>query len=152
MRLRIDACVMMGRSAQGLGEASGLRAGVMEKTQQSQTVPSTRRRSARILLRVPLLVNQADRNPDQDWESVETVMVSRNGGLIRTQRTFQVGATLEIRKRTKDRTARARVVWTSAEITPVGIELGFEILDDSGFWEINFPEDVWSSRTPPGKG
>ena len=109
--------------------------------------PAPRRRSTRILLRVPLIINQVGGLTDDDWEAVETVTVSRHGGMVRTRNAFQVGSTLEIRVRDKDRTARARVAWVSSKLTPQGFELGFEILDQEGFWEINFPPDRWSART-----
>ncbi len=107
-----------------------------------------KRRSARIVLRVPLFINSSDSNGETEWEPVETVMVSLHGGMLRARQNFQVGDTLDLRVRDKDRSARARVVWTSSEMTSNGaIELGFEILDQEGFWEINFPPDRWSQRT-----
>lgn len=108
-----------------------------------------RRRSARIVLRVPLFINFADSNGETDWEPVETVMVSLHGGMLRARQNFQVGDTLDIRVRDQGRSARARVVWTSSELTPHGVELGFEILDQDGFWDINFPADRWSEKTHP---
>lgn len=106
-----------------------------------------RRRSARIVLRIPLLINSADSNGKTEWEPVETVMVSLHGGMLRARQNFHVGDTLDIRVRNKERSARARVVWASSEITPNSIELGFEILDQEGFWDINFPPDRWSEKT-----
>lgn len=111
--------------------------------------PSRKRRSARIVLRVPLLVNVVDSPPESPWESVETVMVSKHGAMIRAKSGFQVGDTLDIRVRNGERSGRARVVWTSSQVTPHGIELGFELLDEEGFWEINFPPDRWSEKTRP---
>lgn len=108
--------------------------------------PSTRRRSTRILLRVPLIINVVGESTDNNWEPVETITVSQHGGMVRTRQTFEVGSTLEIRIRDKNRTARARVAWVSSKLTPQGFELGFEILDQEGFWEINFPPDRWSVR------
>jgi hypothetical protein len=110
-----------------------------------------KRRSARIVLRVPLFINSSDSNGETEWEPVETVMVSLHGGMLRAKQNFQVGDTLDLRVRDRDRSARARVVWTSSEVTSNGvIELGFEILDQEGFWEINFPPDRWSQRTEWG--
>jgi hypothetical protein len=107
-----------------------------------------RRRSARIVLRVPLFINSSDTNGETEWEPVETVMVSLHGGMLRAKQNFQVGDTLDLRVRDKERSARARVVWTSSEMTSSGVvELGFEIMDQEGFWEINFPPDRWSQRT-----
>lgn len=109
----------------------------------------SRRRSARIVLRIPLLINSAGSNVQTEWEPVETVMVSLHGGMLRAKQSFQIGDTLDVRIRDKDRSARARVVWKSSEVTPKGIELGFEILDQGTFWEIKFPPDRWSEKTRP---
>lgn len=116
-----------------------------------------RRRSARMVLRIPLFINSSDSNGETEWEPVETVMVSLHGGMLRAKQSFKVGDTLDLRVRDKDRSARARVVWASTEVTTQGvIELGFEILDQEGFWEINFPPDRWSERPKaqpePSKG
>lgn len=101
-----------------------------------------RRRSARMVLRVPLLVNVVGTSPETEWEPVETIMVSEHGGMIRARQSFQKGATLEIRMRNKDQFAQARVVWTSTTLTPQGMELGFEIIDQDGFWGVKFPPDT----------
>jgi PilZ domain len=107
-----------------------------------------RRRSARMVLRVPLFINSSDTNGETEWEPVETVMVSLHGGMLRAKQNFQVGDTLDIRVRDKERSARARVVWATSEVTANGVvELGFEIMDQDGFWEVNFPPDRWSDRT-----
>ena len=100
-----------------------------------------RRRSARIVLRIPLLVNEAGESPETQWEPVETIMVSEHGGMIRAKQNFQIGSTLDIRVRNKDRFAQARVVWTSTKVNSQGMELGFEIVDQVGFWDIKFPLD-----------
>lgn len=108
--------------------------------------PTTRRRSTRILLRVPLIINIVGESTENDWEPVETITVSRHGGMVRTRQNFEVGSTLEIRVRNNERIARARVAWVSSKLTAQGFELGFEILDEEGFWDINFPPDRWSQR------
>jgi hypothetical protein len=115
----------------------------METKTAEQATP--RRRSTRILLRVPLIVNAVEPS-ETEWEPVETITVSKHGAMIRTQQDFRVGDTLEIRVRNKDRWARARVAWKSSKVTPQGVELGFEILDHDGFWDISFPPDRWSER------
>lgn len=103
-----------------------------------------RRRSSRILMRVPLIINVVDGSAQTEWEPVETIMVSKHGAMIRAQQNFQVGAILEVRVRNKNRIARARVAWKSSKVTPQGIELGFEIIGEDGFWEMTFPPDRWS--------
>ncbi len=119
----------------------------MADIHKQEIVP--RRRSSRIVLRVPLLINAADSSAETEWEQVQTVVVSQYGGLIRTHQNFPAGITLDIRMRNKDRSARARVVWKSSNFTPQGADLAFEILDSPGFWEIEFPPDHWSERARP---
>lgn len=95
-----------------------------------------------MVLRIPLLVNAVDSAQETEWEPVETIMVSEHGGMLRAKQNFQIGSTLDIRVRNKDRFAQARVVWTSTKVTSQGMELGFEIVDQTGFWEIRFPPDT----------
>ena len=109
---------------------------------------TVRRRSTRILLRVPILINSVRPADEPAWERVETITVSKHGGMVRARETYTVGDALEIHIREKGRSARAKVVWTSSRVTPQGVELGFEILDDDVFWEINFPADRWTNREP----
>jgi len=106
--------------------------------------PKFRRRSSRILMRIPLIVNVVDDSSETEWEPVETITVSKYGAMIRAQQDFKVGSIIEIHVRNKDRVARARVAWRSSKATPHGVELGFEILDEDGFWEMTFPPDRWS--------
>lgn len=111
-----------------------------------------RRRSTRILLRIPLIINVVGESAETEWEPVETITVSQHGAMVRAKQNFRVGDTLEIRVREKDRSARARVAWRSTEVTNQGVELGFEILDHEGFWEISFPPDRWSVKRHPRNG
>ncbi|MBI4164184.1 MAG: PilZ domain-containing protein [Acidobacteria bacterium] len=112
----------------------------------SNETGTARRRSTRILLRVPLFINALRQSDEPTWERVETVTVSKHGGMVRAREPYNVGDTLEIHIREKGRSARARVVWTSSRVTAQGIELGFELLDDEAFWEITFPPDRWTGR------
>ena len=124
----------------------------MENVGYTKEVP--RRRSARVVLRIPILVRVAKGSAEIEWEDVQTVLVSLHGGLIRTHQLLPLGAALDIRMRYQERSARARVVWRSPESTEQMFDLGFEILDPPGFWEFNFPPDRWSEKTHPqyGKG
>jgi hypothetical protein len=110
--------------------------------------PVPRRRSQRIVMRVPLLINSADSAAATEWEPVETIVISLYGGLIRTRQEFGVGTTLDIRMRNRSRWARARVVRVAPAANGGGFELGFEILDQPGFWEMNFLPDRWSGKVP----
>ena len=105
-----------------------------------------RRRSLRIVMRVPLYVSPAGAPATDEWESVETLVISLHGGMIRSRKPFPVGTMLDIRKKDTQRFTRGRVVWAAAGAREYVFEVGFEILEPPGFWEINFPEDRWTER------
>jgi hypothetical protein len=110
-----------------------------------------RRRSVRIVMRVPLYVSPANAPSTDEWESVETLVISLHGGMIRSRQQFPVGTTLDIRMRNSQRFTRGRVVWTAAGARGFAFEIGFEILEPPGFWEIKFPEDKWSEKQPASR-
>ena len=103
-----------------------------------------RRRSLRIVMRVPLYVSPAGAPATAEWEPVETLVISMYGGMIRSRQRFPVGTTLDIRTRNTQRFTRGRVVWTAVGAGALAFEVGFEILEPPGFWEIKVPEDKWS--------
>ena len=100
-------------------------------------------------MRVPLYVSPTDAPATTEWEPVETLVISLYGGMIRSRQRFPVGTTLDIRMRNQQRFTRGRVVWTGAGTRDLAFEVGFEILDPPGFWEIKFPEDRWSEGEHP---
>jgi hypothetical protein len=105
-----------------------------------------RRRSLRIVMRIPLYVSPAESAYSEEWEPVETLVISLHGGMIRSRRKFPVGTTLDIRKRDSQRFTRGRVVWSGTGAREYVFEVGFELLEPPGFWEVNFPEDRWTEK------
>ena len=105
-----------------------------------------RRRSLRIVMRVPLYVSPVGAPATAEWEPVETLVVSLHGGMIRSRQRFPIGTTLDIRMRNQQRFTRGRVVWTAVAAKGPSFDVGFEILEAPGFWDINFPEDRWSGK------
>jgi len=114
--------------------------------EEISTERAIRRRSLRIVMRVPLFVSPAGAPATAEWEPVETLVISLHGGMIRSRRQFPVGTTLDIRMRNTQRFTRGRVVWIAAGERDFVFEIGFEILEPPGFWEINFPEDRWTEK------
>jgi len=113
----------------------------------ASTERSLRRRSLRMVMRVPLFVSPANAPATAEWEPVETLVISLHGGLIRSRQQFPVGTTLDIRMRSSQRFTRGRVVWTAAGARDPAFEVGFELLEPPGIWGIKFFED----RRPAGK-
>ena len=113
------------------------------------TERSFRRRSLRIVMRVPLYVSPVGAPATAEWEPVETLVVSLHGGMIRSRQRFPIGTTLDIRMRNQQRFTRGRVVWTAVGVKGPTFDIGFEILEAPGFWDIKFPEDRWSGKPEP---
>jgi len=109
-----------------------------------------RRRSVRMVMRVPLFVNRVDAPFTSEWEAVETLVVSLHGGLMRSRQQFSVGTMLDIRMRNVQRFTRGRVVWTASPTPGAPFEVGFETLEP-GFWGVKFPEDTWSGTETPAE-
>jgi hypothetical protein len=105
-----------------------------------------RRRSLRIVMRVPLYVCPINSPVTEEWEPVETLVISLHGGMIRCRQRYPIGTTLDIRMRNQQRFTRGRVVWTAVGARDLAFEVGFEILEPPGFWDIKFPEDRWSEK------
>jgi hypothetical protein len=97
-------------------------------------------------MRVPLYISPANATATDEWESVETLVISLHGGMIRSRKRFPVGTTLDIRMRNSQRFTRGRVVWSATGTKELAFEIGFEILEPPGFWEIKFPEDKWTEK------
>lgn len=138
---------MMAAENQLESEAKVISVALAEEVTTERT---TRRRSVRIVMRVPLYVSPTDAPQSNEWEPVETLVVSLHGGMIRSRQQFPVGTTLDIRMRNTQRFTRGRVVWTAVGERDLAFEIGFEILEPPGFWGIKFPEDRWSvgEQTP----
>jgi len=118
----------------------------MARMEEASTERAFRRRSLRIVMRVPLYVCPSNAPATEEWEPVETLVISLHGGMIRSRRKFSIGTTLDIRMRNQQRFTRGRVVWTAVGAQDLPFELGFEILEPPGFWDIKFPEDRWSEK------
>ena len=147
-RFQVSDDVVSSRLFVATRNPGGISIRAMSPEESSKQDPVYKRRSSRIVRRIPLLINTADNSVEKEWESVKTVVVSQHGGMIRTHQEFGVGAVLDIRLHDRERSARARVVWTSSKSTPQGLELGFEILDQNGFWDMTFPPDHVAQSAP----
>ena len=57
----------------------------MALREELSTERTYRRRSLRIVMRVPLFVNPTDAPATAEWEPVETLVISLHGGMIRSR-------------------------------------------------------------------
>ena len=100
------------------------------------------RQSDRISLRMPVEASWATGEGATFTQTVETLLVSRNGGVLRFTEKLEAGQELHLRRfieGDKGKNARARVV---AEIDQDanGFLYAIHILDSrNDFWDIDFP-------------
>lgn len=97
------------------------------------------RRSSRVPHRTPLVIRAAPDSPD--LEAVETVLVSRNGGLLVCRGAYREGQEIYLWSPSRQRGARARVVFQQVWASDAVVELGFEFLEPARFWEVSFPDE-----------
>src|SRR6202790_5017272 len=108
-----------------------------------QTIsPGTMRQSGRVAVRMDLEVSWVSSAGTEIKEAAHTLLVSRNGGVLRVQEKLFSGQEITLHRKVEDnqtKTARARIV---AEIDhePEGFLYAFAISDPRlDFWNIEFP-------------
>ena len=100
-----------------------------------------RRRSSRVLLRIPLIVAVKNPNGELSWHPAETQILSRHGALIRSGSQIGPGGLLEVVWRSKNRTADARVIWSGKRNKDAGFDVALEFVHEGNFWEVWFVPD-----------
>jgi hypothetical protein len=101
-----------------------------------------RRRSSRVMARIPVSVNLQD-VPAQSVEATyEATSVSRSGALLRIPFSPDLGSRIEVQHGLSQESREFRVVRVSAPKPDGLFELGVEILyPNHNFWGIPFPDD-----------
>jgi hypothetical protein len=119
-----------------------------EEETKGKSTRLTRRRSARLLLQIPLTVEIATSLGQNLSQSTETIDVGKHGGLIHLRQPVQAGIVLNIRLQDQGRAARAKVVRKYPSCDGRGANVAFEILGDPEFWGLDFPPDGgWLDRS-----
>ena len=108
------------------------------------------RRSERLARRFHVTVWRAHEDRQQTEQLAETVLVSRHGGLLVCRAPFHVGETVCICRPQALRTAKARIVDRKESGHGGPVEIAFEFLDTSDFWDIDFGSESgkWSFHIP----
>jgi hypothetical protein len=107
--------------------------------------PEERRRSHRVIIRVPLTLETTE-NDKAVQLSVHTIAVNVHGAMIVSPRLFGSGATIQImNERTRQKT-EARVTRAARE-SAEGFLIPIEFTSPSpNFWQISFPPENWKEH------
>lgn len=97
------------------------------------------RRSSRVPHRTHLTIRSLDSASLDDEQSADTVLVSRNGGLLVCGATYKQGENIYLWSPERKCGASARVVFQRVWAAGSLVEVGFEFLTDEDFWHIDFP-------------
>jgi hypothetical protein len=119
------------------------------------TLPSTnlgpmnnRRRSQRVLLRMPILVIGIDEKKQPLSEHTHTSVVSAHGGLIHLTMKVRVGQLLIIRNPETSEEQSCRVSYVKP-VQDGESEVGLDFITPvSNFWHVAFPPSDWSPQDP----
>ena len=96
------------------------------------------RRSSRVPHRTHLTIRSLDDAGSHDEVPADTVLVSRNGGLLVCSATYKVGQLICLWSPEQKCSTRARVLFQQVWATGSLVEVGFEFLADEDFWKIDF--------------
>ena len=102
----------------------------------TRTMESYTRRGERKPRRLHVTLRPTMHGSEKKEEMAETVLLSRNGGLVICRAHFEVGARLQLYWPDKKRTAEIVIVFRRPCGTENLAELGFEFLDVDDFWGI----------------
>ena len=143
----------MSSSAEGMGLAFGEIANeqheILEKwlgpLRERQWVILNRRKTQRVLLRVPVRVSGEHTTAKRFDEEAQTVAVSAHGALVLLSRSISKGQRLELLHIATGDRAESIVAYLGrrqGERTEVGLEF---VLPNPNFWHVTFPPKDWTS-------
>ena len=98
------------------------------------------RRSSRVPHRSHLTIRSLESAGSNDEEPADTVLVSRNGGLLVCSATYKEGENIYLWSPGRKCGTRAQVVFQHVWGPGSLVEVGFEFLTDEDFWKIDFAE------------
>lgn len=116
----------------------------MNPSEVNELQPDTtaRRRASRVLVSLPVVISGNDSSGSRFEARGETRMVNSYGAKIWTSQALSSGMDLQIRLRSRSRSAR--VVWANAKANEYGVELK----KPENFWGIYFPPNDWQEGEP----
>jgi hypothetical protein len=105
--------------------------------------PSNRRRSTRVLVRIPLKLTGSDGNGNSFEMSAETLMVNKHGARVRTPLPLTLGMELVVAVPASGRSQAAHVVWQHED----GLnQYGLALTSPENLWGITFPPEDWEAE------
>jgi hypothetical protein len=110
--------------------------------------PSNRRRSQRLFLQIPVVVEWQLANKSECSERAQTVVVNAHGALVELGVSLDTGQRVLLRNlRSNESIASVVKLVTPGESGKLNVALEF-VDPNPSFWHISFPPEDWSVRHP----
>lgn len=107
-----------------------------------------RRRSQRVLLRIPIAVIASDPDKNMVREQTNTLVVNAHGALIHLNLAVRVGQVIILQNPETSEEQPCRVIRIDPAATGKR-EVGIEFLKPApNFWRVAFPPEDWVPRNP----
>jgi hypothetical protein len=107
-------------------------------------ITTTRRRSQRLFLRVPVLVQASESSRSPFQEETHTVVLNAHGTLLEMQAALDTGQTVTLKNlRTSEQIECLVKLVTPTDGGKFNIALEFK-KPNASFWQISFPPEDWA--------
>ncbi|HEX3376812.1 MAG TPA: hypothetical protein VHS29_08130 [Candidatus Acidoferrales bacterium] len=107
-------------------------------------ITTTRRRSQRLFLRVPVVVQVSDPNRPPLLEETHTIVLNAHGTLLEMGAALETGQTVTLKNlKTSERIECTVKLVTPADVGKFNIALEFK-KPNASFWQISFPPEDWA--------
>ncbi|MGE0406885.1 MAG: PilZ domain-containing protein [Candidatus Korobacteraceae bacterium] len=110
--------------------------------------PSDRRRSTRVLVKIPLRIRGTGTAGSELDTGAETLLVNKHGAKVRSQHPLELGMEVAVAVQATSRSQSARVVW---EDQPGANIYGIEFVSPENLWGITFPPEDWGFGNQPAE-
>jgi len=111
--------------------------------------PQSRRRTERVLLRIPIEISGQDVKEKSFKEKTHTLVINRNGARVALHASVRAGTLVTVKNLQTALTARFRIVGPSTRSLGETPEWGVECLEHGlDFWGISFPDAGERSSHP----
>ena len=108
---------------------------------------SNRRRSQRVLLRIPISVEFSGPDKQSIVEATHTLVVSAHGGLLYLKAKISIGQLVTVKNPDTKDEQFCRVVYVNTQLD--NAEVGIEFMKPAPtFWRVTFPPSDWVPRDP----
>ncbi len=112
------------------------------------TSSDNRRRSQRLFLQIPIVVEGKTANKSEFTEKAQTVVVNAHGALVEMGVSMDPGQRVLLHNaRTHEKIASVVKLVTPGESGKFNVALEF-VDPNPGFWHISFPPEDWTARRP----